>query len=417
MTTHKISIIGGTLWGNRGAEAMLETAIGEMRKRLPDAEFGIFSYYAPADRALLTDPSIHIFSSKPTKLVLRHFPMSVLQGLCLLFGIRLPLTADMAFLRDSDVLLDVGGITFNDDRLKYLPFNVLTILPAMLMRTPVVKLSQAMGPFRHPLNRLVSKFMLGNCKLVFARGPKTAEHLAELGLRPEKWTTAADVAISFEPAYALTQENEALVSTLVEWMQSAPAQVIALSPSVLVYNKKGDTYLQLLADLIRRVAGTDNHFVVFPNASRASAEGTHNNDLVAIRALCTYLSGKMPADVLQRIEWVDYDINNASVRRITAAASLLVTSRFHAMISGLVCTTPTLVVGWSHKYLETLAGFAMESAAFDYNSNPEAILDAAEEMLTRLSTLTAQIAQFFPENQRSSAAQFDRLRKEIQWKN
>lgn len=416
MQTRKISIIGGTLWGNRGAEAMLETAIGEVRKRCPEAAFGIFSYYPAEDRHLITDDSIQVFSSTPKKLVLRLFSLSLLQGFFLLFGIRLPLPQDLAFLRDSEVLLDIGGITFNDGRLKYLPFNVLTILPAMLMRTPVVKLSQAMGPFKHPLNRIVSKIMLSSCKLVFARGAKTAEHLEDLNLKPEKWGEAADVAMVFDAAYALTNENEEKVAALVEKLRSA-AQAIAISPSVLVYNKKGDSYLQLLVDLIERLANGERRFVVFPNASRASAEGTHNNDLIAIRELRSYAERRLEPAAFDRIDWVDDDINNAIIRRITAEADLLVTSRFHAMISGLVCTTPTLVIGWSHKYLETLAGFGMESAAFDYNSDPEKIIAAAQEMMERLPEIKAQLAHHLPENQRSSAAQFDRLARELLWKN
>lgn len=414
--TKKISIIGGTLWGNRGAEAMLETTIGEMRKRCPQAEFGIFSYYAPKDRELITDSTIHVFSSKPTKLVGRHFPWSVLQGFFLLFGIKLPLPADMAFLRDSDVLLDIGGITYNDDRLKYLPFNVLTNLPAMLMRTPVVKLAQAMGPFHHPLNRMVSKFMLSRCKLVVARGAKTAEHLKDLKLNPARWITAADIAFSFDPAEALTCENEEKVDALVNQLCSA-RQRIAVSPSVLVYNKKGESYLDLLTRMIETLDQEGMQFVVFPNASREGLQDTHNNDLVAVDALRTLAQQKLPAELLTRIAWVDYDINNASIRRLTCQADLLITSRFHAMISGLVCTTPTFVIGWSHKYLETLAGFGLESAAMDYNAAPEKILAAVREMTLQLPQIKAQISERLLENQNSSAAQFDHLKDVLQWKN
>ena len=414
--THKISIIGGTLWGNRGAEAMLETAIGEVRKRCPDAEFGIYSYYPTADRALITDSSIQVFSSTPKNLVIRLFPLSLIQGFFGFFGIPLPLPKDLTFLRDSDVLLDIGGITFNDSRLKFLPFNVLTILPAMLMKTPVVKLSQAMGPFRNPINRMVSKFMLSNCKLVFARGAKTAEHLEDLKLNPEQWSIAADVAMSFDEAYALTTENDDKVAALVEQMQSTK-RVIAISPSVLIFKKKGEIYLGLLTKLIQSIAKPNTRFVVFPNASRASEEGTHNNDIVAIRELRNFAKKQLETEVFDSIDWVDYDINNASVRRMTADADLLVTSRFHAMISGLVCTTPTLVIGWSHKYLETLAGFDMEATAFNYNAEPQIIFEAAQDMLTRLPEIKAQIAAHLPENQRSSAAQFDRLKEGMSWKN
>lgn len=415
MPNHKISIIGGTLWGNRGAEAMLETSIGEVQKRCPNAEFGIFSYYSKEDRALLTDDRIHVFDSSPAKLVTRLFPLALLQGVFLLFGVKLPLPKDLVFLRDSDVLLDVGGITFNDSRLKYLPFNVLTILPAMLMRTPVVKLAQAMGPFHNPLNRFVSRLMLSSCKLIFARGAQTAIHLENLKLPKDQWQSAADIAMIYDETYSLTRENIDKIDSLISELQTSP-RVISISPSALVLKKKGDAYLDLLTKLMESAADDETRFVVFPNASRASSEGNHNNDLLVVKQLRETAQRNLSSALFEYIQWVDYDINNAGVRRITSASNLLVTSRFHAMISGLVCKTPTLVIGWSHKYLETLADFDLEWAAFNYHTDPEAIIEAAQKMLKQLPEIKAQIARCLPENQRSSAAQFDRLKEVMPWK-
>lgn len=39
-----IGISGATVWGNRGAEAMLVTTVGQVRERYPDARFYLFSY-------------------------------------------------------------------------------------------------------------------------------------------------------------------------------------------------------------------------------------------------------------------------------------------------------------------------------------------------------------------------------------
>ena len=47
-----ISIIGGTIWGNRGAESMLVTVIGQLRASFPNARFNVFSYYPAKDREL-----------------------------------------------------------------------------------------------------------------------------------------------------------------------------------------------------------------------------------------------------------------------------------------------------------------------------------------------------------------------------
>jgi polysaccharide pyruvyl transferase WcaK-like protein len=56
---------------------------------------------------------------------------------------------------------------------------------------------------------------------------------------------------------------------------------------------------------------------------------------------------------------------SAELRRLVADARVLVTSRFHAMISGLATATPTIVLGWSHKYREVLDLFGATEYGLD----------------------------------------------------
>jgi colanic acid/amylovoran biosynthesis protein len=54
----RYAIIAATVWGNRGAEAMLETTVGRLRDLDPHAEFVVYSYYPTQDRALISDPAV-----------------------------------------------------------------------------------------------------------------------------------------------------------------------------------------------------------------------------------------------------------------------------------------------------------------------------------------------------------------------
>ena len=60
-------------------------------------------------------------------------------------------------LLDADVVVDVAGISFVDGRgLPIVGYNVLMTALPLLVGTPVVKASQAVGPFRlagQPLGR------------------------------------------------------------------------------------------------------------------------------------------------------------------------------------------------------------------------------------------------------------------------
>ena len=140
-------------------------------------------------------------------------------------------------LRFSDVLLDIGGITFSDGREKFLPFNILSIWPAMLLGVPVVKMAQALGPFRKPLNRFCAAYFLRRCRHIYARGEQTLQYLDEINLPHDQYDPATDIAFLYEPRYSLSHENEDQVQLLVSQIKAEKKRgrkVIVFSPSVLV---------------------------------------------------------------------------------------------------------------------------------------------------------------------------------------
>ena len=158
------SIIAATLSGNRGAEAMLETVVGRLRADRADLHFHVFSYYPDDDRRLIVDdPAISLHSSTPMALVLRLFPLALLFGLLKkLFGVGVLrfASADVRGLAESAALVDLAGVAFIDGREKFLPFNILTLLPAWLLGTPIVKMPQATGPFDKGANRALASRVL-----------------------------------------------------------------------------------------------------------------------------------------------------------------------------------------------------------------------------------------------------------------
>ena len=416
MEKQKVSIIGGTIWGNRGAEAMLVTTIGEVRKRNEQVVIGHFSYLPTKDRELISDPGVRVFDARPLTLVSRIFPLAFLFRLCSLFGVKLPLPEDVRFLKESNVLLDIGGITFNDGRLLFLLFNVFTIWPAMLLGVPVVKLSQAMGPFKQPINRLVSQVFLKKCHHIFARGKETIAHLEDLKLPDSHWSPADDVAFLYQENYSLSSENEDKIKKLLREISQQKSilnsKIIALVPSVLLMKKaekQGLNYCDMLLEIMRTVDDESCLFVIFPNASRESSEKSRNNDIVTIRAIQEKAAGLFSEATQKRMYWVDYDINTAAIRRIVDLADGLITSRFHAMVSGLITATPTVVIGWSHKYHETLETFGMESFALHLESEMDEMSAKVRFVLLHQEELAHTLQQAHDQVLSSAESQFNKI--------
>lgn len=415
-----ISIIGGTVWGNRGAESMLTTTIGIIRKDFPESKFYIYSYLPKKDRELISDQKIIVLSGKPVSLVTRHFFGALLAALLKLLRIKIPKSGffKIAYaLNESDLLLDVGGITFSDGREKYLPFNILSIWPAMILGVPVIKLAQAVGPFHHLLNRISAKLFLMPCRHIFARGEKTALFLEELGYPKTKTDTVADVAFLYSPAFSLSSENDQRVTALIKKVKMSKKEVVVITPSILVESqstKKGLDYAGKFFDLIKKMGTGRFHYVFMPNATREGSEKTHNNDLLTLQRMRAQAeSGALPADALPAVDWVGYDINTSSIRAIISAADVLVTSRYHAMISGLCLAVPTVVIGWGHKYKETMDYFGLGKYSLDFGDSQMDLPAIVRDALENQSAIHKQILQNVETVNRKAQIQFSFIKQEL----
>ena len=98
-----------------------------------------------------------------------------------------------------------------------------------------------------------------------------------------------------------------------------------------------------------------------------------------------------------RTRLVDDALGPVALRGLIAGLDLLVTSRFHAMISALVTTTPVLVVGWSHKYAEVLDEIGLDGCVADWrDADAEDLANRAKELLARADDIRATIAAALP---------------------
>lgn len=407
-----VAIIAATLYGNRGAQAMLETVVGVLSRQQPQRQFHVFSYYPADDRRLLRDPRIRIHSATPLALVAWLLPWALLFGLLQrLFGARILALAPAAIraLAESALLVDLAGVAFIDGREKFLPFNILTLVPAWLLATPVVKMPQATGPYRNRINRLCARLVLPRCAKVWARGESTLAHLQEAGFAGLDFERGDDIAFNFEEGFALTDEGTGEVERCLRALeQAAPGRrgVIGLCPSSVVATrarKRGGDYEAVLIDLVQRLAGQGFQVLLFPNATRAAdGQAERNNDLPVIARILAGL--QLPAGAPPVVAVGD-DVNAAAIKRLIRATDIVLVSRFHAMVGALSLAVPPVVLGWSHKYAEVMARFGLQDQVMDYAAMDRAALEQAVlAVFEHRTALAATIAARLP------AIQADALR-------
>lgn len=409
-----ISIIGATISGNRGAEAMLTTVIGRFREMYPDAVFNIFSYYPDEDRKLCGDPQINVFSATPLYLLLILFPLSTLYRLLKTLRIsffNLLFPRSLNALATSNVLIDIAGVSFMDGRAKFLPYNILTILPAMLVRTPVVKFAQALGTFTTRTVYWAGKLFLPGCTKIFARGASTEENLRVLGFRDGLIDSAADLAFLHHNSYSLTDENPEFVKTVLDRLAEYRAQgktIVGLCPSSVIAanaNREGWNYVQLLADVVHLLHQHGCVVILYPNATREKSQKLRNNDLPVIDKTARYLAARnqFPDDLFL----VTKDVNTVGIKEFMAMCDVNIVSRFHAMVGSLSLCRPLVVMGWGHKYQEVMNQFDLAEYVFDYkNKTPEQLVNSVLHALEKKQAVVRKIHDRLPEVQAKSAHQF-----------
>lgn len=380
---------------------MLETVIACLPSTMGPCTFDILTTYPEADAPKVPQGSnARVVGLQPLRLALIEIPVASLALVAR--TLRLPLGWVRAracrSILDSAVVVDVAGISFVDGRgIPITIYNSLMTGLSLLLGVPTVKAAQALGPFKTQPNRLLAKLVLPRLAAVCARGARTREHLDTLHL--SNVTNVADLAFSLDEAGSLPAQVEAALAPL-------GGKFIVVMPSSVVrglFESTGGDYVSAVATLIRGIRkSTGLGVVVAPHSYRVGhPEGRMNDGPV-----CQEVAARCADDAM--VVGVDEDLSAGELRHLIGLGDVLVTSRFHAMISGLSTCTPTVVVGWSHKYREVLddfglANFGMDSATL---AKPDLIVEQVQQCLLNKSTIELQIRNALPAVKERSALNF-----------
>ena len=387
----RIAIIGAALSANKGAAAMVESVMARLPNEMGDCHFDILTTYPDADASRIpADADAAVVGLQPLRLALVEFPIACLALVAR--TLRIPLfwvrSRGCRSMLDSSVVVDVAGISFADGRgFAIVVYNALMTGVPLLLGVPTVKAAQALGPFQSIPNKWLAPLVLRRVKTVCARGARTREHLDSLG-----GVNAVDVA---DLAFSL-DEAAGLPSAVSTALGSIDSNFIVVMPSAVVkgiFESAGGSYVSAMASLVTEIRSkTGRSVVIAPHSYRAGLPEGRMNDGPVCREVAEACAGD------SQVLGLDSDLTAGELRHLVALGSVLVTSRFHAMISGLATSTPTVVVGWSHKYKEVLDDFGLSSLGLDSSAlnNPPEIADVVARVLSTRDELSQQITAALP---------------------
>lgn len=385
----RIATIGATLSGNKGAASMLQSALDNLPPLLGDVHFSVLSIYPGADARLNEENRVEIVPARPVALVVA-VPLAAAWKA--LLWLRLPAgplrrSPLLATLDRSDVLIDLSGISFSDGRLVELIYNVACVLPALLIGKPVVKYSQAMGPFQTWLNRSVARALLPHMELNIARGRRTLSHLKQLGL--ENVALCADAAFSMAE-----QETQAARDALSSLDHFGEQKIVGISVSSVVWgycHRCGIDYPQVLAEFADRVIKRGYGVWLIAHSVRESEKASRTNDVGACNAVYELVQERHSCQLVVE------DYSPSVLRTIIGKCHFLVACRFHAMVSALATGVPTIVTSWSHKYTEVLEMFDLEEWAIGHQTlSTDALWERFQKLVETETEVKERIARHLP---------------------
>lgn len=370
---------------------MVESVMARLPNEMGECHFDILTTYPEADASRVpVGADASSVGLQPLRLALVEFPVACLAFLMRKF--RLPLfwvrSRGCKSMLDASVVVDVAGISFADGRgFAIVFYNALMTGVPLLLGVPVVKAAQALGPFQTLPNKWLAPLILRRVKTVCARGVRTRQHLDSLG--GVNTVDVADLAFSLDEATSFPDAVSAALDTIDK-------NFIVVMPSAVVrgiYESTGGNYVSAMAALVASIRHkTGRSIVIAPHSYRAGLPEGRMNDGPVCREVAEACSGD------SQVVGLDFDLTAGELRHLVAHSSVLVTSRFHAMISGLATSTPTVVIGWSHKYKEVLDDFGLSSLGLDSSalSEPSKIADIVTNVLASRDEMSHKISEALP---------------------
>ena len=360
-----IAITAASYSGNKGAAAMLQSSISQLYNIYGEAlNIKLMSVYPDEDCRQAPWDFVQIVSCKPEQLILVAFPLAILYRIFRWFRpIRLILLKNkiLKAYSETDMVLDEAGISFVDSRGFIMnTYAFICAAVPLLMDVPVVKYSQAMGPFQSFINRFLAKWILPKMSLICARGAITRENLKSIGI-DKNVKLCADGAFTMPDIDSVRQEIEEKCENDLFFSK----EVVGLSISSVVAQKcekQNINYIGIMSNFADYLIDRGYHVLIIANSARINSQKIRNNDLMACEAVYKGINKK------EGVRWKYEEFSAEEIREYIGHCRYLVASRFHAMIGALEKKVPVFLIGWSHKYQEVLDSFQLGDFCVDFSS-------------------------------------------------
>lgn len=254
-----------------------------------------------------------------------------------------------SFVRERDIssILDASGFAYSDQWAPSIAASRVDYYERWKQPDkPLILLPQAMGPFKGHESAGLANRLLSLADLVFVRDRQSLSYVETLdAYDPERTQLVPDITVLLEPVLPSTSFT--------------PYDLIIV-PNSRMYDTAGlfeaSTYERLLVDIAVGVKSAGWHVAVAAHEVR----DIEFSQAVALKAGTERISLEDPRELKAQL----------------GTAGVVLSSRFHALVSALSQGVPALALGWSHKYEELLSDFGARQGNLAVDLSADAVINS-----------------------------------------
>ncbi len=358
MSYKQVIITEADVIGNKGAVAMVNCIVRDLRKVIPDIKIYVTSKYVKEGKYTLSNgEEVEILTDHQNE-----FDVALIKTwirfVLTLFGIKKKLFQNDKVLNvygNCDLAISTSGISFIDNFgiIKLYHYSKFLQIP-VLNGVSVVKFTQSIGPFKSKYNKAMASLLFPHLKLIMARGRHTYENLHELGIT-ENVEVFPDIAVT------LDKKQSDYVDSIIE--KHKDRRIIGVSPNEVCFRlDEKKIYLPKLVELIRNIIKSEPETVILLIPHTIAKKGLGNKDDFW---LCNQIVNRLIE--YKQIEIIEtLEMETEEVKYLIGKCDFFIGSRFHSLIAATSCDIPTLAIGWHWKYEEMMEWIGVKGNLLQY---------------------------------------------------
>ena len=310
-------------WGfeNKGDQLMIQSVLDQIRIHRPDAQVLLRKNVFMQNPTYCINNKIYPLELKNTGLRCSKLYSWIVNKLLNDDWINTP--------RDVDLILDCCGYHIADHWIKdesYVDFFKHYYQQFNKKNRRLILLPQAFGPFCNDSSKNAMLLIYKEADCIYARDNISYEYIKSLV------TTTDKVRIAPDFTCLCSEANEVSVDI-------PKGEYVVVVPNSRMIDKTetktSNSYVDFLVRIIDYLQDKGEKVCLLNHEGSQDAELI---DVVNIKIKKKVLALK--------------DLSGIEIKEIIKDCKLLISSRFHGVVSGLTQGVPTLCAGWSHKYEE-----------------------------------------------------------------